>query len=97
LLAGLEEIAGESPLIGDIRGHGLFLAVELVEDGNPERPAAKRARRIVNALKEKGILTGVIGPDANVLKLRPPMVISEDDANFFLENFRAVALAETNS
>ena len=97
LLAGLEDIAGESSLMGDIRGHGLFLAVELVEDGNPERPAAIQARRIVNALKENGILTGVIGPDANVLKLRPPMVISEDDANLFLENFRAVALAVTNS
>jgi len=96
LLAGLSEVAAECPLIGDIRGHGLFLAVELVEDGDPRRPAAGTARRIVNALKSRGILTGMIGPDANVLKLRPPLVVSRDDAEFFLERFRAAVIAESN-
>lgn len=91
IIEGLRNIASERPIIGDLRGHGLFLAVELVDDdsGSPV-PATAKARRIVNGLKDRGILTSTIGPDANILKLRPPLVLNQSEAEFFLEQFRAV-------
>ncbi len=92
LKGGLAEIAADEPLIGDVRGHGLFLAVELIEDGELSRPATGAARHLVNALKGRGILTSMIGPDANTLKLRPPMVLARTDAEFFLEQFRAALM-----
>jgi len=90
---GLLALQEEHALIGDVRGRGLFLAVELVTDRENRRPAADAARRIVNALKQRGVLTGTIGPDANVLKLRPPMVIAGADADVFLNEFAAVLRA----
>jgi len=91
---GLLEMASQFPLIGDVRGHGLFLAVDLVEDREQKTPATSRAHRLVNALKDNGVLTGTIGPGDNVLKLRPPLVLSRRDADYFLEQFAAVLSGE---
>ncbi len=93
LREGLAALAARFDLIGDVRGHGLFLAVELVEDRASRAPATARARAVVNALCRRGVLTNTIGPDDNVLKLRPPMVFSGADADLFLDAF-AEALAE---
>lgn len=85
LRLGLAQIAKERSLIGDVRGHGLFIAVELVDDPETRRPATRQANRIVNELKTRGILCNTIGPDANILKLRPPLVFSAANADYFLE------------
>lgn len=83
--AGLQQLAKAHRCIGDIRGTGLFLALELVSDREQRVPDGALARSVINDLRDRGVLTGVIGPDRNILKLRPPMVISVADADFMLE------------
>ena len=82
---GLRQLASEHPCIGDVRGNGLFLALELVSDRELRTPDGGLARSVVNGLRDRGVLTGVIGPDRNILKLRPPMVITRADADVMLE------------
>ena len=82
--AGLYELQKKHIAIGDIRGSGLFIAVELVTDRDTREPATAYTARVVNGLRERGALTGSIGPDANILKLRPPMVFSKENADFML-------------
>jgi 4-aminobutyrate aminotransferase-like enzyme len=83
----------EHPCIGDVRGNGLFLALELVSDKEQHTPDGGLARSVVNGLRDRGVLTGVIGPDRNILKLRPPMVISRADADVMLERLDDVLQA----
>jgi 4-aminobutyrate aminotransferase-like enzyme len=82
LLDGLRDLQKHHDLIGDIRGSGLFLGVELTRD---DKPATKEANRIVNAMRDNGILIGTDGPSHNVLKIRPPMPFSSADAVQLLE------------
>ncbi|MDH3886390.1 MAG: aminotransferase class III-fold pyridoxal phosphate-dependent enzyme, partial [Desulfobacterales bacterium] len=84
LVDGLWQLAEAHECIGDVRGTGLFLAVELVTSRNERTPASALARKVINDLRAKGVLTGTIGPDDNILKLRSPMVLSKDDAEYFL-------------
>ena len=84
IVAGLRQLAAEHECIGDVRGTGLFLALELVADRAGRTPDGALARAVVNDLRDHGVLTGVIGPDRNILKLRPPMVLSRADADFML-------------
>lgn len=84
LIDGLTGLAARHESIGDIRGSGLFLAVDLVEDRELREPASALAKTVVNGLRERGVLTGSIGPHDNILKLRPPMVFSRENADHFL-------------
>ena len=84
LTAGLEDLAKDYTAIGDVRGSGLFIAVELVEDRDSRVPATKFTSDVVNGLKNRGVLTGSIGPDDNILKFRPPMVFSRENADYML-------------
>ena len=63
---------------------GLFLGVDLVRDRERRQPATAEADYVVNRLRERGVLIGTDGPHHNVLKLRPPLVISEADADAFV-------------
>jgi len=81
---GLRELQGRHAVIGDVRGAGLFLGVELVRDRASLEPATEEAAYVANRLRERGVLTGIDGPFDNVLKLRPPLVFSEEDAGLFL-------------
>ena len=80
LLDELHRLKERHPLIGDVRGSGLFLGVELVEDPETLAPAPDKASRIVNELKDAGILIGTDGPHHNVLKIRPPLPFDQDNA-----------------
>ncbi len=93
LAAGLRHLAGSHDCVGDVRANGLFIAVELVTDRDQRSPATQLAGRVVNELRNRGVLTGSIGPNNNILKLRPPMVLSAGDAEVFLGVFGEV-LAE---
>ncbi len=73
LLAGLNALGQRHEIIGDVRGFGLFLGVELVRERTLLQPASEEATRVENLLREKGVLLGLEGPDNNVLKIRPPM------------------------
>ncbi|HEV2196226.1 MAG TPA: aminotransferase class III-fold pyridoxal phosphate-dependent enzyme [Candidatus Acidoferrum sp.] len=81
---GLQELQQKHSLIGDVRGSGLFLGVDLVLDRNTREPAPLQASYVVNRLRESGILTGTDGPHHNVIKLRPPLVFTEKDADLFV-------------
>ncbi|WDP92226.1 MAG: aminotransferase class III-fold pyridoxal phosphate-dependent enzyme [Desulfobacter sp.] len=87
LLEGLMALKDRHPLIGDVRGMGLFIGIELVQDRESLAPAADKAGRAVNLLREEGILLGTDGPFDNVIKIKPPMVITEADADMFVRVF----------
>ena len=84
LIDGLWSLAERHPAIGDVRGSGFFLGLELVEDRETKEPATALTKAVVNDLRDRGLLTGSIGPQANVLKLRCPMVFSRDNADYAL-------------
>jgi 4-aminobutyrate aminotransferase-like enzyme len=84
LLSGLRGLMEKYPLIGDVRGAGLFLGVELVRDRVTREPAPVQAKVVVNRLRELGVLTGTDGPHDNVIKLRPPLVLTVAEADLFL-------------
>ncbi|MGI9408332.1 MAG: aminotransferase class III-fold pyridoxal phosphate-dependent enzyme, partial [Hyphomicrobiaceae bacterium] len=83
LLAGLRVRAKTTPAIGDVRGLGFFLGVEMIEPDGSHSP--RKAAYVVNRLRERRILIGSDGPKDNVLKIRPPLCFSKDDANIFLD------------
>jgi len=98
LRQGLAALAERHPLIGDVRGEGLLIGVELIEEADASRPgdsdvsagdnrlpAAGRARRVTEALREQGILISATGPDGNVLKIRPPLVFQREHADLLLQ------------
>ena len=76
----LENLKNRFPLIGDVRGLGLFIGVEIIQDQELLIPAPDHASYIVNRMKEKGILISTDGPDHNVLKIKPPMVFTKENA-----------------
>jgi 4-aminobutyrate aminotransferase-like enzyme len=81
LLGRLRSLPDRSALVGDVRGSGLFIGVELVRDHDTLEPAAAEASDVVNRLREEAILIGTDGPYHNVLKIRPPMPFTSDDAD----------------
>jgi 4-aminobutyrate aminotransferase-like enzyme/Ser/Thr protein kinase RdoA (MazF antagonist) len=81
LRAGLEELVRRHPIVGDARGMGLFLGIELVRDRATLDPAAEEAAYIVERMKDHGILLSTDGPLHNVIKMKPPLVFSEADAD----------------
>lgn len=78
-LKKMRELQTESPLIGDVRGRGLFLGLELIRDRDTLEPADDEADYFVNRMREKGFLLSTDGPHHNVIKMKPPMVISVHD------------------
>lgn len=84
LKQGLLALQQRYSLIGDVRGLGLFLGVELVRDHNKLTPADREASDIVEAMKQRGVLLSVDGPLYNVLKIKPPLVFSRRDADLAL-------------
>jgi 4-aminobutyrate aminotransferase-like enzyme len=87
---GLKRLAERHDLIGDIRGLGLFIGVELVRDRKTLEPAAAELKAIVEAMKAEGILLSTEGPHRNVLKIKPPLVITQEECEFFLQTLDAV-------
>ncbi|MGZ5453121.1 MAG: aminotransferase class III-fold pyridoxal phosphate-dependent enzyme, partial [Candidatus Aminicenantales bacterium] len=89
-IAGLRRLADRHPIIGDVRGSGLFLGLELVRDRKTLEPAAAEASYIADRLRENGVLAGTDGPLHNVIKIRPPLCFSEADADLFVTTLDAV-------
>lgn len=89
--AGLKEALSERRAgrdwIGDVRGRGLFIAVEMVTDSATKQPDRARAVELVNRLKDRGYLTSNAGAYSNVVKIRPPLVLSADQARGFIDAF----------
>ncbi len=85
LLRALQELKNRHPLIGDVRGAGLFLGVELVLDRQSLEPATRAASQIANHMRDQGVLLGTDGPYHSVLKIRPPMPFSVKDGDRLVE------------
>ena len=79
--SGLRSLMDRHELIGDVRGRGLFLGIELVRDRASLEPAAEEARAIVNAMRSRGVLLSTDGPRHNVIKIKPPMVLERGDVD----------------
>jgi 4-aminobutyrate aminotransferase-like enzyme/Ser/Thr protein kinase RdoA (MazF antagonist)/murein DD-endopeptidase MepM/ murein hydrolase activator NlpD len=93
LLSGLRELQQRYEVIGDVRGAGLFLGVELVTDRTSKQPATSAANWIKNQMRKHRILIGTDGPHDNVLKIRPPMSFDAEAAHCLLTALdRALAL-----
>jgi len=88
LIQALKALQKDFPIIKDVRGHGLFVGIELLSD--QQTPLAKEAEYLANRMKDLGILMSTDGPDHNVLKIKPPMVFSFEQANRLLQSLRKI-------
>ncbi|MDY0873880.1 aminotransferase class III-fold pyridoxal phosphate-dependent enzyme [Dongia rigui] len=84
LMDGLRVLAGRHPAIGHIRGLGLFIGAEFVQDRTTLQPDAAALKTVIEGMKDAGVLLSSEGPHHNVLKVKPPMVISEQECAHFL-------------
>ncbi len=84
LLTELAELADRHPIIGDVRGRGLFIGIELVRDRDARTPAPEQAGYVIERMKEERILLSTDGPDNNVLKFKPPLVFGIVDRDRFV-------------
>ena len=81
---GLRGLMEKHDIIGDVRGHGLFIGAELVRDRRSKEGASEETNRVVNELKQRGVLLSKIGTQNNILKMRPPLPFSENNADYLL-------------
>ncbi len=94
LRAGLDRLQSRHALVGDVRGLGLMLGLELVEDRATRAPAREATAAVLEATRELGLLVGRGGLFGNVLRIKPPLCIAADDVDFALEALdRALARA----
>ena len=84
IMDGLREIGSRHIQIGDVRGAGLFIGLELVRDRDEKAPAPEIASLLINRLRHRGILVGAAGPYGNTLKIRPPLCLTKGHADIFI-------------
>ncbi|MGH2723747.1 MAG: aminotransferase class III-fold pyridoxal phosphate-dependent enzyme [Actinomycetota bacterium] len=90
LRRGFERLSEAHVQIGDVRGEGLLIGVELVRDRQTREPARQEAGAVVNTMRERGVLLRSTGPEGNVLKIRPPLVFTGEHADLLLGTLAAV-------
>jgi len=84
VLQGFKELQARHEIIGDVRGRGLFFGMDLVKDRATKEPDAAEAKRITNEMRNRGILMSKIGEYDNILKLRPPLCFSTENADLLI-------------
>jgi 4-aminobutyrate aminotransferase-like enzyme len=90
LKSGLAALAERHPIVGDVRGRGLFLGIELVRDRETLEPGADVASYVVERAKELGVLLSTDGPLHNVIKMKPPLVFDDRDADLLVRTLDEV-------
>ena len=93
LLDGLKALEEQYDVVGDVRGVGLFIGVDLVSDPVTRAPSTRAASYIKNRMRQHRILMGSEGPADNILKIRPPLTIDEEGVDMILDRMASV-LAE---
>jgi 4-aminobutyrate aminotransferase-like enzyme len=93
LLGRLADAMQRHALIGDVRGRGLFIGIELVLDRDTREPAGAHSACVAERMRDLGILLSTDGPFHNVLKIKPPLVFTESDADRLVDTLVRV-LAE---
>jgi 4-aminobutyrate aminotransferase-like enzyme len=96
LLQGMRRLQEKHPVIGDVRGLGLMLGLDLVTDRQSKAPATERAGRVVERCRELGVLMGTDGPYDNVIKMRPALIFTRANADLLLDVL-AQAFADTGA
>ncbi|OLS26715.1 MAG: 2,2-dialkylglycine decarboxylase [Candidatus Heimdallarchaeota archaeon LC_3] len=86
LLEGIQELKHKFPVIGDVRGLGLFLGIEFVLDRESQEPEDNFAKKLVELMKDEGILISVDGLLHNVIKIKPPLTFNKENAKTFLDS-----------
>jgi len=89
ILAGLEKLKTKHNIIGDVRGKGLMLGIELVKDRDTKEPAKSECAQVLETCKDMGLLLGKGGLQGSVIRFAPPMCLTQADADFMLEVFDA--------
>ncbi|MCX7309087.1 MAG: aminotransferase class III-fold pyridoxal phosphate-dependent enzyme, partial [Afipia sp.] len=87
---GFSQLMKKYDVIGDVRGAGLYIGVEIISDRKLKSPDAVSASRIVNELRERRVLISATGFHSNTLKIRPPLIFSDSDASRLLSESEAV-------
>ena len=90
LIEELIKLQTKYKFIGQVRGQGLFVGIELIHDDGVLAPNHTLAKKVVNEMKDAGILLSVDGPDHNVLKIKPPMVFNIENANELVINLKTI-------
>jgi 4-aminobutyrate aminotransferase-like enzyme len=85
LLARMRRLMDRHAVIGDVRGLGLMLGIDLVKDRKCKEPATERAGRVVERCRELGVLMGTDGPCDNVIKLRPALIFTQANADHLMQ------------
>src|SRR5207245_5108698 len=85
ILAALNELKEKHKLIGDVRGKGLMLGIELVKDRQSKEPAKEECAQVMETCKEMGLLLGKGGLWGQTIRFSPPMCVNEQDDDFLLE------------
>ena len=88
LKSELEALSKDFPIIGEVRGQGLFLGFELVDQ--EKKPLKEKAAYLANRMKDLGILMSTDGKDVNVLKIKPPMVFSKENAEELIKRLKVI-------
>jgi 4-aminobutyrate aminotransferase/(S)-3-amino-2-methylpropionate transaminase len=88
--ARLEQMKERCPYIGDVRGMGLVMGVELVKDKATKEPAPDLTRKMIDLAAQNGLLIGSVGVFGNVIRVAPPLVITEAEAHESLDIFEKV-------
>jgi 4-aminobutyrate aminotransferase-like enzyme len=94
LKLGLEALQEKHPVIGDVRGQGLFLGFELVNNPEEKKVLPEVASYISNRMRQFGILTSTDGPQENVIKIKPPICFTERQASFFLGQLENILMED---
>ena len=84
-IEGLRRLAAKHPCIGDVRGLGLMIGVEIVNDRASREPAPQLTKRVQQAMRERGVLVSITGVHGCVLRITPPLVITESQVGMALE------------
>ena len=90
LIKKLIALQSDYEFIGEVRGWGLFLGIEMIKDVESLKPDKNAAKTIANEMKNSGVLISVDGPDHNVLKIKPPIIFNYENADELVFNFRSV-------
>jgi 4-aminobutyrate aminotransferase len=92
LMDGLKPLEDRFDIVGEVRGKGLMVAMEMVEDAESKRPNVDATARVMEACKERGLLVGKGGLYGNVIRMAPPLVITEDETARAIETIEAAVL-----
>jgi len=82
--AGIAELQEKHTIIGDVRGKGMFIGIDLVKDRSSKKPAPVETTRVIELLREEGLLISYVGVEENILKIRPPLIFNKEHADIAL-------------